>query len=81
MKYKFYGIRCLKLNDIEDIVKTSYVYKKVATTENSNVGLDTQLSVTNPRQSVGGFFPETVDEIKGIVYVKDILISTKNKSK
>ena len=30
--------------------------------ENGTVGL--QYSVTNPRQSVGGFFPETVDEIK-----------------
>lgn len=26
MKYKFYGIRCSKLNDIEDIAKTDNFY-------------------------------------------------------
>lgn len=30
----------------------------------NNQGADMQFTVTNPRQSVGGFFPETVDEIK-----------------
>ena len=30
----------------------------------SSDGLSMQFNITNPRQSVGGFFPETVDEIK-----------------
>lgn len=36
----------------------------ILTKINSDLNLSVQLTVTNPAQSVGGFFPETVDEIK-----------------